>query len=264
VELPTVSATRIKTFASCPRKYYYQYVKKLPSVRHPAATMGTAVHRAIDSVYKDPTAQPLNVYNGTWLEEFRQYPELLEHAQSSRLQMDGQKILGKYDFAARIPRETEVEFRLPYPDPIEPICLVHGFVDQIYADGTLVDLKTSRNKPIPAVLSFDPQFVLYAWAYLNMYGEVLTRGLWHHLRTSEDIEAVGIQQKPNFEYVLRIVEDLLRTMDSVVEGEDDPTLFTQRIGDPCMFCSFRQPCLQPEASQSLIVDVPLAKKEAAG
>jgi PD-(D/E)XK nuclease superfamily len=253
MELHTLSASKLKTFASCPRKYYHQYIEKVPQPRHPSGAMGSSVHKAVERVYRNDTNDPLSAYNEAWGAEFTQYPELLSDQRTSKIQREGVTILGNYNFERRVPKEVELEFRLPFPDPIDPVCIIHGFIDQIYADATIVDLKTSRNRPLKGVLAFDPQFVLYDWAYLNLYGEVSSAVLWHHLRTSEDIVA-DVKGSKQFANVQRLVDRVLRLHRTVerrstalqerglVDNEVD-TLFDRSVGESCLFCSYRVQCL---------------------
>jgi hypothetical protein len=251
-DILTLSASRIKTFASCPRKFYYHYIEEHPDPMHPAAAMGSAVHKTIEQVYKQGV-EPFNTFQENWIAQMKEYPELTTHPKTNAAQQDGVKIITKYDFERRVPQELELEFRLPFPDPIDPVCYMRGFIDHIYEDGTLVDLKTSRNRPKPAILGFDPQFIIYEWAFLNIYGELPRHVYWHHLRTGEDIEAI-VRGHGQLDHVRRLVDKIARmyrTMErrkSALEerGKTDDGvihLFDRNAGEPCLFCSYRTPCL---------------------
>lgn len=254
-DLLTLSASRIKSFSSCPRKFYYRYILEEPEPQNPAAAMGSAVHKTIEIVHQEG-GDPVNTYNGLWIEQMKEHPEIQTHPNVHRVHQDGVKIVEKYDFAKRTPTELELEFTLPFPDPIEPICYMRGFIDHIYEDGTVVDLKTSRNKPKLSVLGFDPQFIIYDWAFLNIYQELPKALYWHHLRTGEDLEAV-VRGKGQLDYVIEMVmkiNRLYRAMHRRKEalqerGREDETLitlFNRSVGESCLFCSYRGPCLGEE------------------
>jgi CRISPR/Cas system-associated exonuclease Cas4 (RecB family) len=245
IELDTLSASKLKTFAACPRKYHYSYLLRAPQTRHPAAAMGTCIHKAIEVGHRDGT-DSLSAYNTAWMHEYTNYPELVTDGRSTKSQREGMGILGRYDFAVRQPSAMELEFTLPFPDPIFPVCNIRGYIDQIFSDATIVDLKSSRNRPHRDVLAFDPQFVLYDWAYLNLYGEKARQIIWHHLRTSEDIVA-EVRGGPQMDNVERLVDTLLRVLTRARElpVEESAPLFSRNVGDPCGYCSFRTQCLTP-------------------
>ena len=59
--LKVLSASKLKTFNACNRKYYYEYVDKQPSKKHPAACLGSAVHKTIERVYKEGVNQEIHL-----------------------------------------------------------------------------------------------------------------------------------------------------------------------------------------------------------
>jgi len=44
----TLSASRVKTYQQCPRKYYYNYIEKLPTKDWPHFDLGTLVHGSLE------------------------------------------------------------------------------------------------------------------------------------------------------------------------------------------------------------------------
>ena len=227
--LEVLSPSKLKTFISCPKKYYYDYIERRPSIRHPAAALGSAVHKTIETVYEqriDPVAFFLREFDAELLKEN------IELDAYSKYKMDGVKMVGDYDYAARVPIESERVFRaLPFPNTAHPICAFNGVIDQVY-DWGFVDLKTNGRKPKQDVLDNDPQFIIYGWAFEEIYNYHPDKKIWHHLRTHEDIHA-DVDGK--LDDVAKAVTQLLETDFAAIR--DTPVQRT------CLFCPHKAECL---------------------
>jgi hypothetical protein len=250
-DLPTFSASKIKTFSACKRKYYYSYIVREAQKRNPAAAMGTCVHKTVESFHRGELSSPddlWTVYNNEWRRELQSSADLLTDGRVSKLQREGVAILERYDWT-RHPRDVEIVFTLPYPDELFPLCYITGIIDQTYDDGHIEDLKTSRNRPLQGILDYDPQFIIYNWAYDSMYREPASGIYWHHLRTGDMIEA-HVQGKDQFDSVQRIVEEMLEFHAMAERTGGDVALmervYFRRAGDGCLFCGYRKACLGTE------------------
>lgn len=235
MELTRLSASKMKTFSSCPRKFYYEYVERQRQPKHIAALMGSAVHKTIETHYLDRregiVKDPLLIYNERISEELNLNPDV---EMDGRVIVDGSKIVAAYDFEKREPKVMEMEFFLPFPDALFPICEIHGFIDQMY-DWGLVDLKTSKRKPASIMLENDLQFMLYQWAFQELTGEPAKHTLWHHLRTGEDLEVENKLDGKKLGMIERIIVRIL-------EGYETET-WDRCVGEACMFCSHKEICL---------------------
>lgn len=227
--LITVSASKLKTFSSCPRKYYYEYVDKQPKEKHPAAALGSAVHKTIELVYKNHV-EPVSTFLTTFDAELQKYEVTLEGRQKS-LRTDGIRMVGDYQYEKRTPTELELEFRLAFPNQAHPLCMMHGYLDQIY-DWGFVDLKTNGRKPLRGVLDNDLQFIIYHWAFKELYGYDPDESIWHHLRTGEDLQADVAGKEDD---AARVIERILET--------DVTGVYDKNVGDACVFCSHKLICL---------------------
>lgn len=243
-DLPRLSASKIKTFTACPRQYWYRYIKRDES-RHIAAAMGSAVHTSIDRTYRawkeDKPADPATFYTQGWYSEL----EKSGIPDDNKVYKEGLGIVQRYDWKRRTPEKGEVEFILPFPDRHSPMCEIHGYIDQIY-DWGLVDLKTNKRKPDELVLNHDLQFIIYSWAYLQLYGEKPNHVFWYHLRTNEDIP-VDAFSRAKVEYATRKIDALLE--EQYQQANDDENMFTwfdKNIGPACMWCSYKRQCLGEE------------------
>lgn len=234
MDLYKLSASKLKTYSSCGRKFFYDYVERADSPKHVAAIMGTVAHRTIQQTHiarsLDTEIEPVSeLYTRNWHEEMALNTGTMPDA---KVYVDGMNIVSAYDFTRRSPHTNELEFRLPFPNAIDPICEIHGFIDQMY-DWGLVDLKTSKRKPAPYMLDNDIQFIVYNWAFHRLTGEPANHVLWHHLRTADDIQFDAYSDR---------LDRATRVIERVIEAYETKT-WDRNIGEACMFCSHKQPCL---------------------
>lgn len=230
--LHVLSASKLKTFESCARKYYYQYIERLLTERHPAAALGSAVHKTIEVVY-DQRVDPVITFLNEFDRELAKNNLVLDldNQAQRRYKNDGVKMVGDYDYSARVPIEKELEFLLPFPNAAHPMCMIHGYIDQAYEWG-FVDLKTNGRKPKQDILNNDLQFIIYDWAFNEIYNRPAEHMIWHHLRTHEDL-AADVSGK---------LDIAVRIIDSILE-KDFTNVYEQNIGEACRFCPFKVPCL---------------------
>lgn len=236
-ELIKLSASRLKTHSNCNRKYWYTYHSEIEEAKHPAALIGTIVHRTIEQTYRtlmtdgaDTVVNPLMTYYEVMQEELQKHPDVeVEH----KLRQDGATMVNNYSFA-RLPTHIEYEFKLPFPSLEEPLCIIHGFMDQVY-DWGFIDMKTSKRKPNQLILDNDLQFVLYYWAYQQCFGKEPERSVWYHLRTGEELEARSLGARSKLHAATQAVTKLLE--------DNHRQDWVKNISESCAWCSYRQHCL---------------------
>lgn len=219
---PVLSASKIKTFLDCPNRFYYHYIEHIPSPSNVYAVMGTSFHRAIEEFYKS-SSDPYRTYITTWDKECARQ----DVQPNADVYYTGFDLIDLYPFAEKSPVQSEVEFFLPYPDEENQICSLHGYIDHVYADGELRDLKTSKRKPSAKALSEDIQFITYHWAYTRLYGSPPTEINWYHARTGDFVAANVSDNLP-----------ILHTaIESVLAFIQNPAPVAKK---PCFFCPYDQ------------------------
>lgn len=231
----TFSASKVKTFHSCRRSYYYKYIEHLESKSGARAVLGRCVHKAIELGFQGE--DPLQIFAHEWAEQSQ---EIEDRKGIGRIYDEGLKMLIQYNFEQTPPIEMEIGFELPFPDAEQPVCIMQGYIDQIFPGHIVVDLKTGLRRPLRGVLNNNPQFVIYNWAYEQLYGET-PEIFWHHLRTGEMIQA----DVRGPEKVKEIVDALLEIMEFRDFG-DDIRAYHRNVGTECSYCPFRKPCLGVE------------------
>lgn len=241
--LMTLSASKLKTWNGCHRQFYYSYVeRKERGPKHPAALTGSSVHKAVENTFRAIKEQqevdPVTEYELAYQEELRDNPDTPINRRSYD---DGMKMIARYDFVKRVPEEVEQKFTLPFPNANNPLCYITGFMDQVFPWG-VVDMKSSREKPLAGVLGFDAQFIVYNWAFEQLHGEPAKAVIWQHLRTGEDIIA-DVQDPYKLRGVVNAVEEIIGR-DIAKELFADPAeLYERNIGQPCRWCDHRLVCL---------------------
>lgn len=240
-----VSASKIKTFQFCLNKFYYHYIDKQPDKVGIGAVVGTCVHAAVDAYFK--SGKPaLETYEQRWAQELER--NKLEHKHTAYF--DGEDMLVDFDWNT-VPTVTEKHFYLPFPSKEHPIANMEGYIDQLFigAEGEpdrIVDIKTSQYRPTQEQLDNDPQFIIYAWAFRQMY-ERDAKIYWYHARTGEYILA-DVAGQNKLDAIINAVSDIDQFMKS-----PEPLQMTKC----CKWCPHRDLCLSPHtkapvASESIL------------
>lgn len=172
-----LSFSRIDTYRTCPRKFRYAYVDKLPGKPGPALSFGTSVHNALEAFYdrklpECPTVDDLLgfLYDG-W--EHRGFVDLPREEQVSYYR-HAQSVLRRFHQRAapdyRLPVATEAWFELP----VRYEAVVVGSIDRVDVDDDgrfhVVDYKTNRKVRDRARVAKSLQLSIYALACQHLYG----------------------------------------------------------------------------------------------
>lgn len=187
----TLSASRIKLYQSCRATYHDQYILKNTQPLNTSALMGSALHKAIEYNYRflhDPIkGNPRRVFDAYMMrmydywnksgKEFKEYESFMD------LLKTGRGILATFPWSDYRPLRQELAFELPFTEHTG----IKGYIDMI-DNGSFVDFKSAKNPPKD--LQNDTQFIMYAWAYRQIYHMWPHNGIWHHLRTNKQIEFV--------------------------------------------------------------------------
>lgn len=251
--LPTISASKIKVFRTCNRQYYYRYI--LPKQQRPiedkniGALLGLSLHKAIERKYR-AGENALAVFQDvmlTTLDEWEDKGFTVKGVEwFSKSLKDGKAILREFDWGIFDPVDLEQEFTLYFPNASAPIALINGYIDMTTTNGLVVDHKSQRRLPNQDQLNHDPQFLIYAWAYREIYGNLPTAAVWNHLRTNQLVYADVLtdfdfklnQLTLDIDAMLNAKHFVRRQMDSVCTNE----------------CSFYALCYGLTAKQQQQVD----------
>ncbi len=214
--LPKLSATKLATFLACPRKYAYLYRSDTEDDgSNIYALSGHCVHAVLETYYKLPHEEraafnaPLEYQlrmTDAILTQRRVGIELSGVDRSSVVINAALDMLSSFAWEKYAPIAVEHVFALPYPSPEQPVCVLRGVMDQVYEWGVL-DFKTSAKPPKKEELNTNIQFILYAWAFEQLYGKPADHIYWVHLRTGKWLEAhVQDQRELLDEAITRVLD----------------------------------------------------------
>ena len=215
-----LSASSIKDFLSCERKYWYRRFYSDQRATSIEADTGTAVHKIIEKYWNDSAQGQLVLSN--YSGEF----DYIKASQS--LEIFYNKFaphLGKDDF-------IEKKFNINYRRGVKLV----GTMDRITTTGIIYDWKT--NKKLPVDLSSDPQFILYNYVYRVMNGRPPASVYFASLIYGRLIKFKYNKTKEDI-LLQEIIPDML---EHIKKKKFNPTglyRFTT-----CRYCFFKEHCQQ--------------------
>lgn len=168
------SFSKIKSYKTCPRQYYYSYVQNLePIIKNIAFNIGSAVHGLLEHLYK-----------GT----FKLWNDIVSEVHSGKLntdflemdKIDKEMILFMVSQYLKIYNSDIAEYEivgieLPFQVQLED-CLFEGIFDGVFKDQYgqywIHEIKTAKNLPtgLADLLVLDDQINYYCWAFEQIFG----------------------------------------------------------------------------------------------
>jgi ATP-dependent helicase/DNAse subunit B len=234
------SATRLKTYLTCPRQFRYAYLDAIPSVPTSPLVFGRTLHEALCFVQEHqmqtgdlpPVEQTLEKFDALWASALSKEQPLFRAGAPSpaQHQTTGHEILRAYLSASGSqirPLAAELAFEVAAGE-----YRLAGIVDRVEESATglvIVDFKSSQRLPKQADLDGDLQFTLYAFALEQMLGQKVERVVHLHLRDCSRHEMIpGAEQ---FHWLLN--EVLPYVAGAVARGD-----FAPRSGYWCNWCDY--------------------------
>lgn len=179
----TLSPSRAADFLSCPLRYRFRVIDRLPERPTPAATRGTVVHAVLDKLYDLPARERLPARASAlveveWERLLAADPELAglfaddtEGAALASWLTEAEQLVRRY-FTLEDPRRYEPAERELYVETVLDSGLrLRGYVDRLDVAGSgdvrIVDYKTGRAP--------DPAFEARAMFQMRFYALVLWR-----------------------------------------------------------------------------------------
>lgn len=172
-----LSFTRVEAYRTCPLKFRFAYIDRLPGQPAPALSFGSSIHAALEDFYdrklpEPPTEQDLlRFLYDRW---DRSGFVGMERSEELAYYRHAQDVLRRFHRRAvadyRLPVDTEKWFELPVGDN----ALVVGSIDRVDVDDAgsfhVVDYKTNRRVKDRAAVAGSLQLSLYALACEWLYG----------------------------------------------------------------------------------------------
>lgn len=245
----SLSATKLKSYARCPKAYYFRYECGLSEQGgFGPAVLGTALHNALAQLYQEwHYHEPLP--SETWVQQCWEENNV---GLTDRQMDEGWKILAQYYEREIVPVGT-MQRPLATEGRIQGVLQANGvefrlmgrydrldFVD----DGLeLIDYKSAKSPTLPPAEEIDLQLGLYYLALGQCYVRSLKRMTLLFLRTGE-----RVTYEATDEHRQRVQEVIGELAQRLLETED----WAPRCGEQCARCSYARYCpavtQQPEVA----------------
>ena len=235
------SATSLKKYLECKRKYYLEYICKIKehniSLKPKGFELGSMVHKTLESAYKSFELQNINyeLIKSIFEKQINENPFLL---------LDKEIFLRKLNTFVEFENkrfedkslsvlEIEKDFKFDYNGII-----LKGSIDRIDKDDDkylLIDYKTSASLKIDSIKTYensvDFQLEFYYLACLELFGYDKIKAYYYDLNNSKLLEEVVLLEK--LELLKNIFTELKTKKVNFEKCEKTST---------CQYCEFKTIC----------------------
>jgi len=261
-----LSPSSINTLFKCPRKWYYNYIVKLPTKINIHLLKGSAVHYVLENIFNfkvnEKSWSEIKVYakqllDARWAatksldmpekELEMHYNDALDmtNAFVDRLDLQLKALIniGKakgFFHGFQLLKPTFRELRLK-DDQLN----VAGFVDTIQEDFdgqvTIVDYKTSHKYKNTLSEDYKRQLAIYGLLYYRMNGKMPEYLCINYLRFGESFYIINT---PSFMQYAKM--EILRARNQIVNAGEDKSKFPKNETPLCNWCDFQDHCMKDE------------------
>ncbi len=229
-----VSASALKTYESCPRKYYFSYIKKLPKKKWPHTELGNFVHNVLEAFHNQMRDNPLPASEWPGLLRSLCAKQLSENPLTPEQRASAKNMLATYLDKIRetgLPNVlfNEKGFSVKLPDNV----LIRGFIDRIDREGDMlhiVDYKSGKSKHLDEF-----QLVIYALA-LMAEDPSITRVKGSYLALAEGCKTIPYSISKTD--VDRCRDEIVKISNQIRSDQTWETRPTRL----CNYCDFKEVC----------------------
>lgn len=243
---PRLSASQLRLFAECPRRYAFRYVERMTPAFVPSAMLfGKAIHVALAAFHEALSAGEVLSLDALTARLF----DALRAPQEAPVQFGptesvpqllalGEAMLRPYTSDPPIPLLSHVElpFEIPYRvDEAREVTLT-GRIDFVVGPGRLGEWKTAKTRPRPARETHGLQLAIYGLAARALYG------------TLPRIEVITLLNLPAGEITRETVEvddelvgRFTRTVHALLRALERSD-FPRKPSPRCSNCEYEGPC----------------------
>ncbi|MCY2927992.1 MAG: PD-(D/E)XK nuclease family protein [Planctomycetota bacterium] len=249
------SHSRLGTFETCPRQYWYSYVGKpeIETVDSVEAFLGTRVHEALEELYSrlmgGQVMSPeglLGFYEQQWKKEWYDgihiVSKTFKAADYREVGQEALKAYYKHYHPFTESRTIKLEAKIVFDLDAAGKYRLQGYIDRVAQreDGTyeVHDYKTNKSMPTQKEADADRQLALYQIGVQGMWNDV--RGvdlIWHYVRFDKELRSrrTPDQLEGLKNQVIVIIDD--------IEGRGrDEASFPTNKSNLCDWCGYREIC----------------------
>ncbi|MBP9718703.1 ATP-dependent helicase [Candidatus Gracilibacteria bacterium] len=239
VQLSTLSYSQISTYETCPLKYQFRYLFRLPEAPSASLSFGISVHNALKDIFTEIKKNPsyLEIDLSPLIEELVEKNWIASGYASRMIQLEQKQTAkaavvnyyNKMRDQLTIPHEIEVPFRFTLSG-----IKISGRIDRVdkLADGTyeIIDYKTGS--PENYRVNSDMQLSLYALAAEKSLKIPISKLSLHFIETAEILSTTR-----NKKQLDKCEESITETAEEIKKG-----IFIPTPGFQCNSCDFRLIC----------------------
>lgn len=232
------SVSKLQVIQQCGRKFKYQYIDKLPTVKDATLKFGTAVHHCLETMHKESIWTEGGIQR-LWADVWTPYVASIDWSQETltnrAYKNRGQEMLlvyGMDSYKNDEILELEKRFRTK---PTDTLPTFGGMIDKVFVRGgraRVVDYKTSKYPPDPFILASDPQLTMYYLACKELGYDVEDFAI-HNLK-----DGTEYWTKRSDQDVEILLESIRESQEKIKHG-----MFSRNISFMCKNCPFKKECL---------------------
>ena len=238
---------------ACPYASFLRYSAAVKGPTTEYIALGNALHHALEIAHKETGIfnfrQAIILFQAEFMRIIEDEQVAVGWPKLKKMESEGIEMLEKYDaqvtsgILSASPMALEVKFSLPFMGTE-----IVGRIDKVeHIEGVgyvITDFKSGATKPTAWDLRHNVQLSTYAWACLELYGEMPAKVVWHHLRTGELLESPRTDQDIND--VKLMVTNAIKMDEMGIRHR----IFHEKV---CGFCDFRGAmCEDRELEQSAL------------
>ncbi len=253
------SPSSINTYKQCPRKYYYRYIKRLPSKPSIHLVRGTVAHSVLEHFFDEPIEavgdwrtnlqyHALRLLEHFWDAHAKEFDSLEETPEElSAYKEETKRMILRWvqDFTERIAKrmdegesfEDAFAFLTPRREQEyrDEELNVRGYIDAIEEEGdrvVLMDYKTSKRPEITP--EYRLQLAIYALLYLRRHSKLPAEVGIHFLRHDRQVMRVNDELLLEAQFEIEQVHMLTQSTDI-----DD---YPKSPSPLCNWCDYYEKC----------------------
>lgn len=261
------SASRLKTWSTCPLQGYFKYVELLREPQGSKASYGSCLHEALRHYNVGASIEDAKaLFRDLWTnpEKVGLAPEVWNKNSTFAGHLEqGQSVLQRYHDSLKWDEREVIATEHPFLVPFGDFELT-GFVDlvELRRSGNgrrllkVIDYKGGSWQPKTAELLLDIQFTVYMWAIdqvefwlgngtpefpgipdgEELYEQLLDvprRAVWLHMNGPKEVDA-GKRGDEDYARLYRLMVEVNRA--------EQYRIYVPRIGEACGICGFTKEC----------------------
>jgi CRISPR/Cas system-associated exonuclease Cas4 (RecB family) len=242
-----ISYSQIRTYQTCPRKYYYAYIKEIEVPVNDKIYLGLIFHSVLEYYFKEkiaggePGLQILLDYLKDGFQKGQEEKDVVWTTPAGETLKRGISFTRHFlkEIAPEIkPMMVEKELEVPLPDIDVKL---KGILDLVETDFTISDFKTTTTKWSKSRIKASYlQMQIYRYLFERSFGNV-TKGLKFRIiysKTSSNIKNQEISVQTSDLDSSKMLDIITYVVENIQKGS-----FYKNEDYACGFCEYRDLCL---------------------